>query len=77
MSADAVEVQADRQMLRLASNLRCVDGSMFSIIAGSDAATRRQMVKSMASGVVRDSSHSIFVRHFLATGVIDQLRFMW
>lgn len=74
LSADA----ADKEVLHQASHVLCVDGTRLSAVLGVDAARRRKLVRALAlERAVHGSTRPLFLRLFLASGLLDQLRFMW
>ena len=59
------------------SAARCLDGSSAGAFVHIDAASRRKLVKAMATEAVERSQRPFFAHTFFARGLHDQMRFIW
>ena len=76
-SAESIEKDAESDESRLASQARCIDGRSAKDLLSADVAKRREMVKALALEKAVPSARPFFLRMFLASGLLDQLRFLW
>ena len=77
LSPEEIEKGAQADELQLSQHARCLDGTRVRDRLLGDAGKRRQLVRSLAAESVAGSSRPLFLRMFLAHGLLDQVRFLW